>query len=218
MEEDVFYAKKLRWGLYLLFITFVFVVTGEINVTAVETNENGTVLSTDEQHTDIRTSGETITEVEIITLDVDEKNATHEKINQLITADMITRETKNNTESPINVKSITTTETQAYVYRIGTGTVCQISLRWSGNIMVSNYRYNSLEIKSTSLLFPTVYDTLGYRFMSAQPAALAGTVHAGTFSVPVSVSKIKLDFSGLQLYDMAGDWLSVFGIRNAPIN
>lgn len=69
---------------------------------------------------------------------------------------MIIRETKNNTESPINVKSITTTETQAYVYRIGTGTVCQISLRWSGNIMVSNYRYNSLEIKSTSLLFPTV--------------------------------------------------------------
>ena len=47
--------------------------------------------------------------------------------------------------------------------------------------MVSNYRYNSLEIKSTSLLFPTVYDTLGYRFMSAQPAALAGTVHAGNF-------------------------------------
>ena len=116
--------KNLRWGLYLLFITFVFVVTGEINVTAVETNENGTVFSTDEQYTDIRTSGETITEVEIITLDVDEKNASHEKINQLITADMITRETKNNTESPINVKSITTTETQVYVYRIGTGTLC----------------------------------------------------------------------------------------------
>ncbi|MDN6193510.1 MAG: hypothetical protein L0I88_00495, partial [Alkalibacterium sp.] len=77
--------KNLRWGLYLLFITFVFVVTGEINVTAVETNENGTVFSTDEQYTDIRTSGETITEVEIITLDVDEKNASHEKINQLIT-------------------------------------------------------------------------------------------------------------------------------------
>ncbi|MDN6385384.1 MAG: hypothetical protein L0J65_01320, partial [Alkalibacterium sp.] len=73
--------KNLRWGLYLLFITFVFVVTGEINVTAVETNENGTVFSTDEQYTDIRTSGETITEVEIITLDVDEKNASHEKIN-----------------------------------------------------------------------------------------------------------------------------------------
>lgn len=72
--------KNLRWGLYLLFITFVFVVTGEINVTAVETNENGTVLSTDEKHTNIRTSGESITEVEIITLDVDEKRQLTNKL------------------------------------------------------------------------------------------------------------------------------------------
>lgn len=216
IERGLVYMKKR------IFSTFIFIVSIFItmliispSVSAMEKSNNGEIISTKDKQTN---TDELVVELEIRTLDVDPNKVTDEQINLLISEDVRAREVQDKSISSKNISPYASTTTQAYVYRIGTGTTCQISLRWSGSIMVSNYRYNSLKIKSTSDLNSTIYDTLDYKFMTATPAALAGTVYAGTFSVPTSVSKIKLDFSGLQLYDMASGWISVWGIRSAPIN
>ena len=100
----------------------------------------------------------------------------------------------------------------ASVIRSGTSNSCELYLNWAGDEMYSAFRYKTITVKSTSLLFPETYATFGngstYTTKNVT-AAIAGSVKIGNLTIDSGVTKVKVNSSGLQGYNMkSASWLS----------
>lgn len=87
---------------------------------------------------------------------------------------------------------------------------------WSGNIRVSNIRFNSLSLKNTSAINPKTYKTFGKQTRTATSEVL-GSILIGTASIPKNVNRIKVTDSSLQIYSADhGSWIS--GVSGGTVN
>ena len=115
-------------------------------------------------------------------------------------------------------KSRKTYATVLYVMlsRSGNTNTVWTYMGWSGNIRVSNIRFNSLSVKSTSAINPKTYKTFGKQTRTAT-SNYVGSVLIGTASIPKNVKRVKVTDSKLQIYSADhGSWVS--GVSGGTVN
>lgn len=81
-----------------------------------------------------------------------------------------------------------------------TGKSCEVFLNWAGTARYNGWRFQKMEITNGSALNPTTYDSIGsgaYITYNVDSAS-TGTVTLGTVQIPTSVSRVYVDFTGLQ--------------------
>lgn len=88
---------------------------------------------------------------------------------------------------------------------------CELMFNWSGNTLISQFRFKKARISSTSLLSDTTYATFGsgvnFRYSSPVVAAVAGTVTIGEFKLSLDVDRVKISVDDLQIYSLdSGAW------------
>lgn len=93
-----------------------------------------------------------------------------------------------------------------------TGKSCEVFLNWTGTARYNGWRFQKLEITNGSALNEEFYDSIGagaYITYNVDSAS-TGTVSLGTVQIPTSVSRVYVDFTGLQGSLSANtDWNSV---------
>lgn len=93
-----------------------------------------------------------------------------------------------------------------------TGKNCEVFLNWTGTARYNGWRFKKLEITNGSAQDEELYDSIGagaYITYNVNSAS-TGTVSLGTVQIPTSVSKVYVDFTGLQgSLSANSDWNSV---------
>lgn len=93
-----------------------------------------------------------------------------------------------------------------------TGKSCEVFLNWQGTARYNGWRFQKLEITNGSYTNEVFYDSIGagaYITYDVDSAS-TGTVSLGTVQIPTSVSRVYVDFTGLQgSLSANSDWNSV---------
>lgn len=93
-----------------------------------------------------------------------------------------------------------------------TGENCQVFLNWTGTARYNGWRFQKLEITNGSSIDEELYDSIGagaYVTYDVDSAS-TGTVCLGSVQIPISVSTVYVDFTGLQgSLSANSDWISV---------
>lgn len=97
----------------------------------------------------------------------------------------------------------------ACITRSGNTSSCQLYLKWSGSFAISGMRFNKLTIVPTNYLSSTVYGTMykGSYYTYTFPNTTLYYQSISTFSIPTSVTKVRIQISNLHVYT-DGAWLS----------
>lgn len=116
-----------------------------------------------------------------------------------------------------------TGEVSVSLIRDGNSSDVQVYMNWSGDFMISGFRFKKLTAKSTSALSSTTYGTVGtgssYKTYNVVSSTVASR-YITTITVPTSVKKAKITISDLQVYEMVnGSWISgLLASKNITIN
>jgi len=100
----------------------------------------------------------------------------------------------------------------AAVIRSGSTKKCELYLYWTGTDYYNSFRYKQIVVKSTAILFPTIYETFGngssYTTHNV-PMSESGHVKIGNLDIDTGVNTVKVTSSGLQGYNVGSlAWLS----------
>lgn len=102
-----------------------------------------------------------------------------------------------------------------FVIRNGNTTDCQVYINWTASAPVDAWRLKQLTVDNGSLLWPTVYGTIGngstYTDFFPNIASTTGSLYLGDVLVPTDVSEVRITVSDLQVYTLTDNpsWNSV---------
>lgn len=91
---------------------------------------------------------------------------------------------------------------------------CMLWIRWEGTILFQDWRYQSITVKDSNLLFPKTYKTFGnppsYTYIKNYSPGYLGTVYVGAVDIPTDKTSVSVKGTSLQAYSMqSARWLSM---------